>query len=333
MNKAHCPQVLSKPAVKPPSRRPYSALISRIIGRPLEIRATGSRKTSTSAPSRILTAPASGARIDPRLFQIAALGALLIFGVAARAFEITPAEFFVIGATALTTQWAMSAIFAVKFEAKSALITTLSLTLLLRAEALWPLAAAAFIAIASKFLLRMRGKHVFNPANIGIVAVTLATGAAWTTPGQWGTAVWLAALIAGVGSFVTWRASRLDVPLFFLGVFAMLLFARATWLGDPLSIPMLRLQNGALVLFAFFMISDPKTTPDGLLPRIAFAAGTAMLAYVFIFHFYKSDGVFYALAIACLIRPLIELFDSARPYQWRDATISAADRKLILPAE
>ena len=212
----------------------------------------------------------------------------------------------------------MSTVFAIRFEAKSALITALSLTLLLRANEVWPLILAAFIAIAAKFLIRARGKHVFNPANIGIVAVTLLSGAAWTTPGQWGTAVWLAAVIAGAGFFVAYRASRLDVPLIFLGVFAAMIFARAVWLGDPLSIPMHRLQNGALILFAFFMISDPKTTPDSALLRALFAAGTAALSYIFIYHFYRADGVFYALALACLVRPLIELTDHARRYQWGD---------------
>lgn len=228
----------------------------------------------------------------------------------------------------------MSTVFAIRFEPKSALITALSLTLLLRANELWPLALAAFIAIASKFLVRAYGKHVFNPANIGIVAATMLSGAAWTTPGQWGTAVWLVALIAGAGSFVAYRASRLDTPLIFLGVFAALAFARALWLGDPLSIPAHKLQNGALVLFAFFMISDPKTTSDGFGPRALFAAGTAVLSHVLIDYFYRADGVFYALALACLVRPAIELGDRARRYQWGDPPTRAAKPPIsATPAE
>ncbi len=263
-----------------------------------------------------------------------ALGSLLIFGIAGRAFSIEGVDIAAIFATALATQWALSAIFAVRFEAKSALITVLSLTLLLRANTAYPLMAAAFIAISSKFLLRANGKHIFNPANIGIVAVTLFSGAAWTTPGQWGTAIWLAAIIAGAGFFVTYRVSRLDTPLIFLGTFATLIVARALWLGDPLSIPMLRLQNGALILFAFFMISDPKTTPDGLAARALFAAATALLSYVFIYHFYRADGIFYALALACIARPLIERFDSARAYRWSDPPrLNPIKKPAAAPAE
>lgn len=267
---------------------------------------------------RSLLASFGAARTDPRWFQIAALSSLLAFGIILRAFDIPLTAIVVIVATAAWTQWAMSTVFAIEFEAKSAFISSLSLTLLLRADALWPLMLAAFIAIASKFLIRAWGKHVFNPANIGIVAATLFTDAAWTTPGQWGTAVWLAAIIAGAGAFVAYRSLRLDVPLVFLGAFAALVIARALWLGDPLSIPLHTLQSGALVLFAFFMISDPKTTPDGSKPRALFAAGTALLAYVLIYHFYQSDGLFYALALACLVRPAIEIFDSTRRYQWSD---------------
>lgn len=271
---------------------------------------------------------------DPRWIQIAALSGLLAFGLAARAFEIAPLEFLAILVTSISTQWSMSMVFAIRFEARSALITALSLTLLLRANELWPLVLAAFVAIASKFLVRARGKHVFNPANIGIVAATLLPGAAWTTPGQWGTAVWLAALIAGAGIFVAYRASRLDVPLVFLGAFAAMIFARALWLGDPLSIPVRQMQNGALILFAFFMISDPKTTPDGAVPRALFAAGTAALSYVFIYHLYRADGVFYALALACLARPALELTDHARRYQWGDPPARNAQKSLsAAPAE
>ncbi|MCA8888473.1 MAG: RnfABCDGE type electron transport complex subunit D [Parvularculaceae bacterium] len=258
---------------------------------------------------------------DPRWFQILALSALLALGASMRAFAVSGADVITIFAVALSLQWAMSMIFAIRFDPKSALITALSLSLLLRAEGVLPLAAAAGIAIGSKFMIRVRGKHIFNPANIGIVAVTLFSADAWTTPGQWGTAVWLAALIAGAGSFVCHRAARLDVPLIFLGAFAALLFARAIWLGDPLTIPMLRLQNGALILFAFFMISDPKTTPDGFGLRAVFAIATAIIAYILTYQFYLPDAIFYALAIVCTVRPLIELFDDAKPYQWGDIKV------------
>ena len=260
---------------------------------------------------------------DPRHYQLATLSALLIFGVTTRAFEISPLQIGAIFAVALSVQFLGSFMTAVRFEPRSAMITSLSLSLLLRADAIAPLMAAAAIAVGSKFMFRLYGKHIFNPANAGIVALliisqTVMPGAAWTASGQWGSAIWLAALLAGAGMFVTYRAARLDVPLIFLGTFAALIIIRALWLGDPLAIPMLRLQNGALVLFAFFMISDPKTTPDGAMARAFFASAAAFIAYVMSYHFFMSDGIFYALAIMCLLRPLIEALDPAPHYRWGD---------------
>ncbi|MEM8770864.1 MAG: RnfABCDGE type electron transport complex subunit D [Pseudomonadota bacterium] len=256
---------------------------------------------------------------DPRHYQIATLSALLGYGWITGAFEIEAAQFTVIVLAACATQIIGSFLIATRPDLRSALVTSLSLALLLRADAVWPLALAGALAVGSKFALRLNGTHIFNPANFAIVAMTLATGAAWTTPGQWGTAVWFAALLAGAGMFVTYRAARFDVPLIFLGVFAALLIGRALWLGDPLSIPLLRLQNGALILFAFFMISDPKTTPDGALARAIFAGGAALAAYVMTFHFFMADGLFYALALLCILRPLLEWANPAPRYQWGDA--------------
>ncbi len=255
---------------------------------------------------------------DPRHYQILTLSGLLIFGWVAGVFEISTTQFLAIVAAACLTQTLGSFLIATRIDLRSALVTALSLSLLLRADDVWPLALAGVIAVGSKFALRLNGKHIFNPANIAIVAMILATDAVWTTPGQWGTAIWFAAVLAGAGMFVTYRAARFDVPLIFLGVFALLIFARALWLGDPLSIPVLRLQNGALILFAFFMISDPKTTPDGSIARFFFAAGAAVLTYILIWHFFVTDGLFYSLAVMCLVRPLLEWADPAPHYRWGD---------------
>lgn len=255
---------------------------------------------------------------DPRDYQIATLSALLIFGWSQSVFDISPAQFLVTLVAAFATQAICGVLIASRIELRSAMITTLSLSLLLRADALWPLALAAIIAIGSKFIFRFNNKHIFNPANIAIIAIVTFTSAAWVSPGQWGSAVWFVALLAGAGMFVTYRAARFDVPLIFLATFALLIFARAIWLGDPLAIPLLRLQNGALLLFAFFMISDPKTTPDGSIARAGFAVTAALISYVLIYNFYMADGVFYALGAVCLIRPIFEKFDPAPAYRWDD---------------
>ena len=164
--------------------------------------------------------------------------------------------------------------------------------------------AAAAIAIASKFVLRVGDRHLWNPTNFAIV-VMLALGHGWVSPGQWGSAAYFGLLVAGAGSFVVTRAARLDVTAAFLGWWAALLFGRALYLGDPLAIPLRQLRSGALLIFAFYMISDPKTTPRSRAGRIAFAALVAAGAFVVQFVLYRQDGLLLALAVAAPLATLI----------------------------
>ncbi len=219
---------------------------------------------------------------------------------------------------ALVTQLLFSKAFVIAYDFRSPLITALSLSMLLRTNELWIYLLAVIAAIASKFLLRIRGKHIFNPANIGIVLVLLLfSDVAWVSPGQWGSALWLAALLCFLSFLVLFKIPYRDMALLFLCFWSGLLFMRALWLGDPLSIPLHQLQSGALLIFAFFMISDPKTIPDTLKGRIVFALSVAVLAYILTFTFRIRESLFYALAILCIFRPIIDYIWAGRIYHWR----------------
>src|SRR5436190_15690360 len=96
---------------------------------------------------------------------------------------------------ALLTQYLCTRIWNLPaFDPRSALISGLSLCLLLRTNSLLLAVATAAVTIASKFVLRFRDKHVFNPTNFGLVALMLATGKVWVSPGQWGSAAFFAFL-------------------------------------------------------------------------------------------------------------------------------------------
>ncbi len=127
-------------------------------------------------------------RCDPRVYQITALSGLLLFGVCRLDFEISAAQVAVTLLTVLGVQMLATRLTgAGRFEWKSALISGLSLCLLLRTSSLWLAAAGAGAAIGSKFVLRWQGKHVFNPTNFALVLLLLcADGCAWVSPGQWG---------------------------------------------------------------------------------------------------------------------------------------------------
>ena len=114
-------------------------------------------------------------------------------------------------ATTLTTVWLSQFLCAQvwrlpRFDPKSALISGLSLCLLLRTNSLWLAAVAGVVTIASKSLLRWNGKHLFNPTNFGLVLMMLCTGGeVWVSPGQSGNAAFLGFLLACLGGWVVHR--------------------------------------------------------------------------------------------------------------------------------
>src|SRR5438876_6822629 len=98
-----------------------------------------------------------GARFDPRLYQITVLALLLAYGVLVLDFDIPPLQCGAILATALGVQLGCTSVAGLSsFDPRSALISALSLCLLLRTNDLWVAAAAATIAIGSKFVVRVR---------------------------------------------------------------------------------------------------------------------------------------------------------------------------------
>ena len=262
--------------------------------------------------------PDSIARRDPRTLQIAALGTLLAYGMAFLHFDVEPERVALILGAAIASQYACTRIFRLPvFDPKSALISGLSLCLLLRANDPRLAVAAAAIAVTSKFLLRWNGKHVFNPTNVAIAALLLGTDAAWVSSGQWGSAAVLAFLIACAGILVVARAERADVTFAFLAAWLLLVFGRSLWLGEPLAIPVHRLESGALLLFAFFMISDPRTTPDSRAGRIVFASLVAAGAWFIQFRLFRTNGLIYSLAFTSLFVPLIDAVLPGPRHSWK----------------
>lgn len=254
---------------------------------------------------------------DPRFYQIAVLSSLVIYGIVALDFGVRFENAVAIIATALAVQFLGTRLARLpRFDPLSPLITSLSLTLLLRTDLVAIAAIAAAIAIGSKFLVRVRGKHVFNPANVAIVTLMVLSDHAWISSGQWGNAALGAFALACLGCVVLTRARRAETTIAFLCAYALLLFGRAIWLGDPLTIPAHQMQNGALLLFAFFMISDPKTTPDTPAGRVFYAMLVASVAYTIQFIFYQPHGPIIALILTAPLVPVIDFVFHGSIYRW-----------------
>ncbi len=253
---------------------------------------------------------------DPRHYQIAVLSSLICLGLFHFGFQLP--WWHVVGCvgSTLATQAMADKIVGRKFDARSPLISALSLTLLLRTGSITLSIAAGIIAIGSKYVLRWKGKHIFNPANFGLVILSLIFTSAWVSPGQWGAAPIFALALLGLGGMVTGKAKRWDVSLALLASYAALIFGRAIWLGDPLTIPLHQMQSGALLVFAFFMISDPKTTPDARLGRFIYAAIVAIIGFSIQFGLYNAAGIILALILTAPLVPLIDKLFPAGRYAW-----------------
>ena len=202
----------------------------------------------------------------------------------------------------------------------------LSLCLLLRVDNLWLAPAAAVIAVGSKFVFRWAGKHIFNPTNLGVAVVVALSDRAWVSPAQWGAGPTIAFLVACLGGMVVNRAARSDVSYAFVGTFAAILFGRAMWLGQPWSVPLHQLESGSLLLFTFFMISDPKTTPNARLARFLFGALVAAGATFVAFVLFRPSGPLWSLVVLSPLVPLLDRIFPGRRYEWTRPTAGSISK-------
>jgi Na+-translocating ferredoxin:NAD+ oxidoreductase RnfD subunit len=158
----------------------------------------------------------------------------------------------------------------------------------------------------------------------------LLTDEVWVSPGQWGNVAFFAFLMACLGGLVAYRAMRSDVALTFIAAYAGLVVGRSLNLGEPLAIPLHRLQSGALLLFTFFMISDPRTTPDSRAGRVIFGALVAFGAWYVQFLLFRTNGLLWSLAACSLAVPVLDRVLPGRRYQWA-ATTGAPGAETLLP--
>ena len=270
---------------------------------------------------------------DARDYQILFLSVFLLLGVSTRDWSLKPIAIAITFMTCWLTQICMVSIFPPAtsqknnqkhdrwLSLKSATITALGLSLLLRSDSYSAIACASFLAIASKFIFRTNGQHWFNPANFGIVVVLLLDtfvwdNHAWISNGQWGEDSLYALVFLGLGGIVLKKVGRWDTSFMFLASYAILEGLRNLWLGWTWDVLAHRLTSGSLLLFALFMITDPRSIPNAKAARLIWAFAIAVLAFIFRNVFFNADAMFYALF---LISPLTVLCDriwNAPRFQW-----------------
>ena len=272
-------------------------------------------------------------RLDPRLYQIAFQATLLCIGVVARDFTLRWEQMALAFAAGLATQVLWTRHLGLqRVGVLSAVITCLGLSLLLRADSLWVHPLAACLALSAKFVVRIDGKHLFNPANLGvIIGIGLLPGA-WVSPGQWGNDLAYAVWFVALGAIVTQRARRWDISWIFLACWLGLVALRVIWLGQSWNIWLHQLGSGALLLFAFFMISDPMTIPNRNSGRAIYALVVALIAFFWQFVLFKPNALMWALLVATPLVPLLDRWLPGSRFAWRaPASSPAPDKRLHAP--
>ena len=295
------------------------------------------RSPSPQLPARPLAQVLARLRaLDARLFQIAFLATLLTIGVLLRDFSLKPEQMALTFAAGLATQLFWTRYLQLdKVGVLSALITCFGLSILLRADSYWVHPLAACVALSAKFLVRIGDKHMYNPANLGVILATTLLPGAWVSPGQWGNDLAYALWFVALGGLVVQRARRVDISWLFLFFFLGLCAARLVWLDVPLQRGLTLLshqtQSGALLLFAFFMISDPMTIPNRPSMRVLYAAVVALGAFLWQFYLYKPNALIWALFLATPLVPLLDRLFPGPKHRWRGPIASGlpvSDTKL-----
>lgn len=255
---------------------------------------------------------------DPRYFQILYLGSFLLYGIGYLGWEAFTPYYIAVFVTALTTQFTFTLVFKQSLSSlKSAVITALGLSILLHVNHAWVGILAAFVAIASKFLIKRNGKHIFNPANIGIVSAILLSGQAWVSPGQWGSDAVLWFFVGSAGLMMILKVGRMDTAFTFLGVFGLLLLGKKViYQGWELEVWQHQMSNGTLLLYTFFMITDPRTTPNHKTARIIWASIIAVALFISSSYFYMQSAAIWILFLISPITPLFDHLMTAEPFKW-----------------
>lgn len=212
-------------------------------------------------------------------------------------------------ATSMAFEIALTLLIYRKFpHLASAYITGISVGILIRSPAFWPYALCSAIAITSKYVVRWRGRHLWNPSNFAISAMLLLLPeyvAALSI--QWGNSIWPMLVVWVLGAAIVLRVKRFHITATYVVCFVILSFVRSFVTGHPFLAEVAPITGAMYQLFIFFMITDPKTTVK---PRWAQCLVVAIVAVVeMILRLAEIvDAPFYALAIVGPVANVIEIY-------------------------
>jgi hypothetical protein len=288
---------------------------------------------------------------DPRMHVAAVLITLQVLGQTVLGFRLSVAQILICLATGALIEFGV-AFFkdtAIMWPA-SGLLTGNSTAFILRTpgtlhgqwwslHGIWIFVGVVAISMASKYLIRWRGRHIFNPSNLGLVIAFVALGPRFTEPqdlwwiplGPWLVVTYAVLLVGGL--LIGWELRLLGLELAFMAGFAAftgLALALvpdhcmvASWHVAPMcgrDLWQILVTSPELLVFGLFMVPDPRTVPDGPLARVAFGILVAMLAVLLIgptsLEFWTKTAILASLVIACALRFALARF--VGPLEARD---------------
>jgi hypothetical protein len=215
----------------------------------------------------------------------------------------------------LLTELILSRVFVGKWPIlASAYISGISVGILVRSPAFWPYVVCAVVSIMSKYVLRVNGKHIWNPSNFSIsVLLFLAPETVAALSIQWGNYLLPMLVIWILGSIIIARLHRFNITGTYVACFILLAMLRSYITGSPWQSEVAPLTGPMYQLFIFFMITDPKTTVKPKLWQSVVVAIVALVEMIL-----RLDHVvyapFYALFLVGPVALLIEQWiDSRKP--------------------
>lgn len=154
----------------------------------------------------------------------------------------------------------------------SAYITGISVGILIRSPYFWPYALTSLTSIASKYAIRYRGRHLFNPSNFGVATTLFLAPLTVASLGvQWGNTLWIMLPIWAIGLFVMSRVKRLHVSLTYIFSFVFYAWVRSVITGHTFAAELAPITGPMYQLFVLFMITDPPTTTSTVKRRMVVA--------------------------------------------------------------
>jgi Na+-translocating ferredoxin:NAD+ oxidoreductase RnfD subunit len=216
-------------------------------------------------------------------------------------------------ASAIVTEILLGRILTGKWpHLASAYISGISVGILVRATAIWPYIWCGVVSILSKYVLRVKDRHLWNPSNFGISSLLfLAPFTGATLNVQWGNSIWPMLVIWTLGSIIIYRLKRFHISATYVAAFLLFALVRSQVTGHGFLTEVAPITGPMYQLFVFFMITDPKTTVHSKAGQCAVAVGVAFVEMILRL-FEVVHAPYYALFLVGPMANLIEISLASR---------------------